>query len=101
MDYLLFYDYSDDYMARRGEFRKEHLQLAWNAQAKGQLILGGAFANPADGAMIHFKTDSTAAVEEFVKADPYVRNGLVKGWRIREWTTVVGDSASTPVLPGA
>ena len=37
---------------------------------------------------------------EFAKADPYVRNGLVTRWRVREWTTVVGDAASTPVRPG-
>lgn len=99
MDYLLYYDYAPDYLERRGEFRDEHLTLAWAAQAKGQLVLGGAFANPADGAVLHFKCDSSAAVEEFVKADPYVRNGLVKSWKIREWTTVVGDAAANPVRP--
>jgi uncharacterized protein YciI len=29
-------------------------------------------------------------VEAFTKADPYVQNGLVTGWRIREWNVVVG-----------
>lgn len=31
--------------------------------------------------------------------DPYVTNGLVSKWRVREWTTVVGEDASTPVRP--
>lgn len=100
MDFLLFYEYSPDYLERRGEFREEHLALAWAAQARGELILGGAFANPADGAVLHFKGDSAAVVEAFVKADPYVGNGLVRQWRVREWTTVVGDAAETPVRPG-
>jgi len=26
-------------------------------------------------------------------------NGLVARWRVREWTTVVGDLAKTPVQP--
>ncbi len=99
MDYLLFYDVTSDYLERRGAFRAAHLTLAWEAQSKGHLVLAGALANPADGAVFHFRGDSSLAAEEFAKADPYVRNGLVKQWRVREWTTVVGDAASTPVRP--
>lgn len=99
MDYLLFYDTAPDYLERRGNFRAEHLALAWNAQAKGHLVLAGALAHPADGAVFHFRGDSPAIAEEFAKADPYVCNGLVTNWRVREWTTVVGDNASTPVRP--
>jgi uncharacterized protein YciI len=40
--------------------------------------------------------DSSAA-EAFARADPYVINGLVKRRHVREWTTVVGDLAATPV----
>ena len=29
-------------------------------------------------------------VEAFVEQDPYVRNGLVTSWHIREWNVVVG-----------
>ena len=99
MDYLLFYDYAPDYLQRRGEFRNAHLKLAWDAIARGQLILGGAFANPADGAVLHFRGDSPSVAEEFVKVDPYVLNGLVTKWKVREWITVVGDAAATPVRP--
>lgn len=100
MDYLLFYDYAPDYLERRGEFRDSHLKLAWAAQAKGQLILGGAFANPADGAVLHFRGDSPAVAQEFAKADPYVSHGLVLHWKVREWITVVGDAAATPIRSG-
>jgi len=99
MDYLLFYEAAPDYLERRAAFRTEHLSLAWAAQAQGHLILAGALANPADGAVFHFRGDSSAVAEEFAKADPYVRNGLVTRWHVREWTTVVGDAASTPVRP--
>jgi uncharacterized protein YciI len=37
--------------------------------------------------------------ERFVSSDPYVTSGLVTNWTIREWTTVVGDQATTPVRP--
>ena len=101
MHYLLFYDVTPDYITRRSEFRNEHLTLAWRSQARGELVLGGALADPVDGAVLLFKTESPDVVERFVKADPYVKNGLVSQWRIRPWTTVVGDDAAAPVKPAA
>ncbi len=97
MHYLLLYDFVPDYLTRRGQFRAEHLRLAWAAQERGELVLGGAFADPADGAAILFQCDSPAVPEAFVAADPYFRNGLVRSYRIRAWTTVVGATATTPV----
>ncbi len=99
MHYLLFYEYSPDYLDRRGDFREEHLTLAWDAQARGELILGGAFADPADGAVLFFQGASKEVAERFAAADPYVKNGLVKAYSVRQWTTVVGQGAETPVKP--
>jgi uncharacterized protein YciI len=97
MHYLLIYDLSPEYLERRGQYRSEHLKLAWDAAAKGDLLMGGALSDPTDNAMLLFQGDSPAAAEAFVAADPYVKNGLVKSWRVRPWTTVVGDMAATPV----
>ncbi len=97
MHYLLIYDVTDDYVARRGEFRAEHLKLAWESVARGELQLGGAFADPVDMAMLLFEADSPDVAEAFAQADPYVRAGLVKHWRVRAWTTVVGERAATPL----
>jgi len=99
MHFLLFYDVTADYVERRAEYRNEHLRLAWDSSARGELILGGALTEPVDGAVLLFKADSVSIVEEFAKNDPYVRNGLVTSWRVRQWTTVVGDLATTPVRP--
>jgi uncharacterized protein YciI len=88
--FLLFYDVVDDYVERRAEFRAEHLALAREHHERGELLLGGALANPVDGAVLLFRVDSPIPIEEFVRRDPYVRNGLVTSWRIREWTVVVG-----------
>ncbi len=99
MHYLLFYEVTPEYIERRKEFRNEHLKLAWQACSAGELILGGALANPVDGAVLLFQGKTAAVAEKFVKADPYVRNGLVIRWYVREWTTVVGDRSSSPVRP--
>jgi uncharacterized protein YciI len=91
--YLLMYDVVPDYVERRAPLRAEHLTLARAAVERGELVLGGALADPVDGAVLLFKGDSPAAAEAFAAADPYVRHGLVTRWRIRKWTTVVGESA--------
>ena len=97
MHYLLFYDVAPDYVERRAALRAEHLALARAAHARGELVLGGALADPVDGAVLLFRGDSPAAAEAFAAADPYVRHGLVTRWRVRPWTTVVGDGAAVQV----
>ena len=90
MHTILFYDVVDDYVERRAPFRQLHLDLAKQAQQRGELVLAGALADPADGAVLVFRGESPEAAEAFAKADPYVKNGLVKSWRVRKWTTVIG-----------
>ena len=99
MHYLLMYDVVEDYITRRAEFRDAHLALAWAAHARGELLLGGALADPVDGTVLLFQSDSPDTVEAFARADPYVTNGLVTRWRVREWTTVVGEAATNPIKP--
>jgi uncharacterized protein len=97
MHYLLFYEVGDDYVSRRAEFRDAHLKRAWEASARGELILGGALTDPVDGAVLLFKGDSPEVAASFARTDPYVTSGVVKRWYVREWTTVVGRDAATPV----
>jgi uncharacterized protein YciI len=97
MHYVLIYELSDDYLERRGEFRNEHLNLAWEAHKSGNLVTGGALQNPADKAYLLFEGDTDEAAKNFAETDPYVKNGLVKSWSVRPWMTVVGDMASNPV----
>jgi uncharacterized protein len=97
--FLLFYDVAEDYVARRAELRDAHLAKAWAAHARGELILGGALADPVDGAVLLFAADSPRVAEVFAREDPYVVNGLVTRWRVREWCTVAGGTAAAPMPP--
>jgi len=97
--FLLFYDYVADVLERRPQFRGAHLKHAWVAVERGDIVLAGALADPVDGAVLMFKADDKSVAEDFAKVDPYVTGGLVKRWHVREWTTVVGDFAATPVSP--
>jgi uncharacterized protein YciI len=97
MHYLLFYEAGPDYAERRKPFRGAHLEHARAAAARGDVVLGGAFANPSDGAVILFRGDSPTAAEQFARSDPYVVNGVVQRWYVREWATVVGAGAETKI----
>ena len=97
MHYLLFYDVAEDYLERRATFRAAHLALARQAIERGELVLAGALAKPVDGAVLLFRGSLPAVAEQFAAADPYVANGLVSRWYVREWTTVVGPEAEVPL----
>jgi uncharacterized protein YciI len=90
MYYLLLYDVVDGFVERRTPYRDHHLRLANQAHERGELVLAGALADPADGAVLVFKTDHQSKVEQFAQIDPYVREGLVEKWRVRKWNVVVG-----------
>ena len=90
MHYLLFYDYVENIIERRAPHREAHLKLAGEAHKRGEVLMGGAFADPVDGAVLLFGTEDATVVEEFVRKDPYVINGLVTRWRIRPWNVVIG-----------
>ena len=98
MHYLLFYDVVEDYVERRVPLRAAHLEHARRAHRAGELVLGGALADPVDGAVLLFRGSSPTVAERFAVMDPYVVKGLVTRWRVREWTTVVGDDPAV-VLP--
>jgi uncharacterized protein YciI len=91
MHLALIYELVDDYLDRRPPLREEHLGLAKEAHERGELLLAGAFVEPADRALLVWPTEDEDVVRRFAEADPYVRNGLVKSWSIRKWNVVVGD----------
>ena len=91
--FALFYDLVDNFVERRQPFRAEHLALLDEAQKNGRLILAGPL-QPPDTALLVFRADTAADVEAVVARDPYVTNGLVKSWRVREWTVVTGSAAA-------
>ncbi|GAB7553003.1 YciI-like protein [Novosphingobium sp. 11B] len=97
--YLLIYHLAPGYLERRAEFRAAHLDLAWQAAERGELLLGGAVEDPLDTAMLLFAGEGPEAAEAFAEADPYVTEGLVERWNVRRWVTVVGKEASVPVRP--
>lgn len=95
--FLLFYEADGDYAERRKPFRAAHLAYARAAKDRGELILAGGLANPVDGSVLLFKGETDDAARRFAESDPYVLNKVVQRWRVREWTTVIGELALSEV----
>jgi len=87
MRWVLIYELVDDYLERRAALRTEHLGLAHAAHERGELLLAGALADPYDRALLVFTGEEVA--EAFARADPYVANGLVSSWTVRQWNEVL------------
>jgi len=96
--FILFYDVVDDFPAKRTPFRAQHLQKVQVAHDRGELLMGGALAEPADGAVLVFRVDDRSAVWECARADPYVTSGLVTRWQLRPWMQVIATQSGEDAL---
>ena len=95
-NFALTYEVVDDFIHKRMPFRPSHLKEVREAHARGELVMAGALGDPA-GALLVFRAADKSTAENFAKADPYVKEGLVKTWKVRPWTVVVGqDPSETP-----
>ncbi|MBK8248356.1 MAG: hypothetical protein IPK85_13255 [Gemmatimonadetes bacterium] len=98
MYFLLFYEADAEYAVKRAPHRPAHLDLVRAAHARGELVQAGAFADPVDGSVLVFKGDSPEVAISFARQDPFVTEGIVTRWFVRQWTTVVGPDATVPTI---
>ena len=88
--FALIYEMVENFVERRKPYREAHLQHINDAPARGWIVMAGPLGDPPDGGLLIFRADSPAAVEAWVRADPYVTNGIVVGSRVRPWNLVIG-----------
>jgi uncharacterized protein len=82
--YVLAYESADDVVATAPIHFPAHWARCLEFHDRGTLLMVGTFADPqADGSMAIFTTRQAA--QEFVDGDPFVQNGVVRNWSIREW----------------
>ena len=83
MKYVVVYELAEGGMPIAIENFPAHHALNLEFRARGTLLMTGPFADPTEGAMAIFTTREAA--EEFVRGDPFVLEGAIGGWHIREW----------------
>ena len=84
--WLLEYNYVEDVETAREPHRMNHISLVRDMKADGKIIMGGAHKDM-KGAHIIFNDETS--LDEFVKQDPYVLEGVVTSFEKKEWTVVV------------
>ena len=89
--HLLLYTYVDRMVERRQPIRPLHLAHAQAYVERQQLLLAGACPPDVKDAVLCFAA-SRPEVEEFARKDPYVLNGLVTEWKVKEWAVVMGSA---------
>ncbi|KAG2440870.1 hypothetical protein HXX76_003724 [Chlamydomonas incerta] len=88
--FLLEYKYVPDILEKRTPYRAAHIEGAKKQAEAGKMVMAGAFGETPEGALFVFRDSSVEDIEKFVKADPYVQNGLVPAWHIKPYAVVVG-----------
>lgn len=89
--YILNYTYVPDIVEKRGPYREAHLGAANQKLQAGKLVMAGAAGDPVAGAVFIWKNATKDEIEDFVKSDPYVLNGLVPEYNIKPYAVVVGS----------
>ena len=84
---VLFYEYVEGMLEKRGPHRASHFQFAQPYADRGELLSGGAW-DDVSGGMLLFKA-TKEKVAEFARNDPYVKAGLVKDYKIKTWSVVI------------
>ena len=90
MKAVLFYRSAKDVLQKAPLHYPAHKARVDAFHARGDLIAVGTWADPGDGSMAVFR--SRAAAEEFVREDPFVREGVVASHEIKDWNEgLLGD----------
>jgi uncharacterized protein YciI len=88
--HVLFYESAPDVAAKAPAHFPAHKARLDDFHARGTLLMVGTFGDPqAEGSMTIFTT--RAAAEEFAAEDPFVLNGVVRAWHIREWNEIFAE----------
>jgi uncharacterized protein YciI len=89
--YVLLYESAADVLTKAPAHFEAHSARGREFHQRGSMLMYGPFGDPqAEGSMAVFTTREAA--EAFVDGDPFVLNGVVRSWEIREW-----DEAFVPV----
>jgi uncharacterized protein len=87
MKIVMFYEVTPESLSKARINFEAHRARLNEFHARGVLLMAGPFADPTEGAMGLFTTREAA--EEFIQGDPFVINGVVSHWSLREWNEVL------------
>jgi len=99
MHYLLRYSYVEGIDALREPHRDKHLTDLWTQADAGRVVLAGGAGDPIAEGIIVWDVEDPQVIHDFAAQDAYMVAGLITGYDVVPWRTVVGDLAATPLRP--
>ncbi|WP_309080218.1 YciI family protein [Zhihengliuella sp.] len=89
------YVYAPDTEEARAEHRAQHRELLAGLQDPQavKLVASGPFGD-GSGALLIFAAAGEEAVNDVLKQDPFVAQGLVANAKVTEWNPVTGELAA-------
>ena len=96
MKYVVLYESADDVLTTAPVHYPAHKSRLDDFHRRGEILMVGTFGDPQnEGSMAIFP--SREAAESFVAEDPFVVNGVVKRYQIREWNEILTDDNGHPI----
>jgi uncharacterized protein YciI len=94
LKYVLLYESADNVAEKAPPHAAAHNEHWQPFRERGELLLIGPFGDSqSQGAMAVFTTREAA--EQFARDDPFVVNGVVRSWEVREWDESVDPQGSS------
>jgi uncharacterized protein len=88
--YVMLYESADDVATKAPPHFPAHLERIREFERRGDLEMVGTFEDPqTQGSMGIFR--SRGAAEEFIAGDPFVQNGVVRGYEVRSWNEILSE----------
>jgi len=87
MKYLMLYETDPASLPKAATHVAAHRARLDEFHARGLLLMAGPLVDPTDQALGVFV--SREAADEFIAGDPFVQNGVVTKWTVREWNEVL------------
>lgn len=79
----------DDARVNAPDIIAAHIARSKELHGRGTLLMAGAFLdNPQEPLSTMGVLSTREAAEEYIKGDPFVLNGKVRTWSIREWANI-------------
>lgn len=89
--YTAIFTFVPNMLERRKPYREAHLNHFYELRDAGRVVIAGPWADPYDGALVVFRAESRAEVEEIIQDDPYYKANLWPEISIREWNVVISS----------
>ena len=104
MIYMCVMDYCED-RSRIKAVRPRHQNYLFGLIDQGKMIAAGSFIPEDDGGLFLYEAVTLQDAERLVQEDPYIREGLITAYKLREYEVhginrdllrVTGHSPSAP-----